>query len=60
VGLERGPLSLESTIENLFKRKRSAYGLERREYDRGDDTNFGDKRRSFGRYCSLAASGQGV
>jgi hypothetical protein len=34
VGLERGPLSLVSTIEELLGRKRSGSGLEHGEYDR--------------------------
>jgi hypothetical protein len=36
VGLERGPLSLVSTIEELLGRKNSGSGLENREYVRGD------------------------
>jgi hypothetical protein len=36
VGLERGPLSLVSTIEELLGRKRSGSGLESREYGRRD------------------------
>jgi hypothetical protein len=32
VGLERGPLSLVSTIEELLERKSSGFGLENREY----------------------------
>jgi hypothetical protein len=32
VGLERRPLSLVSTIEELLGRKRSGSGLENREY----------------------------
>jgi hypothetical protein len=36
VGLERGPLSLVSTIEELFGRKSSGSGLENREYGRKD------------------------
>jgi hypothetical protein len=36
VGLERGPLSLVSTIEELLGRKSSGYDLESREYGRGD------------------------
>jgi hypothetical protein len=36
VGLERGPLSLVSTIEELFGRKSSYSCLENREYDRRD------------------------
>jgi hypothetical protein len=36
VGLERGPLSLVSTIEELLGRLNSGSGLENREYGRGD------------------------
>jgi hypothetical protein len=36
VGLERDPLSLVSTIEELFGRNSSGCGLENREYCRGD------------------------
>jgi hypothetical protein len=36
VGLERGPLSLASTIEELLGRNSSGSGLENREYDCGD------------------------
>jgi hypothetical protein len=36
VGLKRGPLSLVSTIEELPGRNSSGFGLEDREYDRGD------------------------
>jgi hypothetical protein len=68
VGLERGPLSLVSAIEELAGSNSSGCGLERREYGRGDSsrrprgtlypqkiaTNFADKRRSVGRYNSLA------
>jgi hypothetical protein len=38
VGLERGPLSLLSTIEELLGRKISGSGLESLEYDRRDVT----------------------
>jgi hypothetical protein len=34
VGLERGPLSLVSTFEELLGRKSSVSGLEIREHDR--------------------------
>jgi hypothetical protein len=67
-GLERGPLSLVSTIEELHERKSSGSGLEIREYCRRDPslwkrgtfyactkvgTNFADKWRCLGRYSSL-------
>jgi hypothetical protein len=35
-GLELGPLSLVSTIEELLGRNSSGFGLENREYGRGD------------------------
>jgi hypothetical protein len=36
VGLDRGPLSLVSTIEELRERNSSGFGLESLEYGRGD------------------------
>jgi hypothetical protein len=67
VGLERGPLNLMSTIEELLGRKSSGSGLESREYGRRGPvtlttlhplsarvcTNFVDKRRSLGLYSWL-------
>jgi hypothetical protein len=40
VGLERGPLSLVSTTEQLLERKSSGSGLEIREYDRRDPSRW--------------------
>jgi hypothetical protein len=34
VGMERGPLSLVSTIEELLERKSSGFSLENRDYGR--------------------------
>jgi hypothetical protein len=36
MGMERGPLSLVNTIEELLEGKSSGYGLKIREYGRGD------------------------
>jgi hypothetical protein len=64
MGLERGPLSLESTIEELIGRESSGSGLENRDYGRwkrcvDHSTSSISKRcHYFGRQAAVARSVQ--
>jgi hypothetical protein len=74
VGLERGPLNLVGTTEELLDRKCSGSCLENRDYGRRDPSHwprgtlypqnvgnhFADRRRSLGRYSSMADSNYGA
>jgi hypothetical protein len=49
VGLERGPLSLVSTSEELLERKSSGSGLEKRDYGRRESVALTKRHPSIGK-----------
>jgi hypothetical protein len=53
VGLERGPLSLVSTIEEILRRKSSGSGLENRNYSRKGSTALTLRHPSIRKRCHL-------
>jgi hypothetical protein len=57
VGLERGPLSLVSTIEELLERKSGGSGLESREYGRRNSSRYIRKKLAL---TSLTSGGRSV
>jgi hypothetical protein len=73
VGMERGPLKLMNTIEELLERKSSGSGLKKWDYSHRSSvglitrhplsanvfTNFADKRRSLGRCSSFVDQSHG-
>jgi hypothetical protein len=58
VGVERGPLSLVSTTEELLGRISSGSGLEIREYGLGDQ--FLGESPTFHRRISFSSSGKNI
>jgi hypothetical protein len=58
VGLERGPLSLVSTIEELLERKSRGSGLENREYGRRDPSRL-PRRSLYPQKLALTSSTSG-
>jgi hypothetical protein len=59
VGLERGPLSLVSTTEELLRRKGSNSGLENREYDRRGSATLTIRQTSIRKCCQLTSPTRG-
>jgi hypothetical protein len=55
VGLERGPLSLVSTIEELLERKNNSSGLEIREYGRRNPSCWPRDTRLYAKFGANSA-----
>jgi hypothetical protein len=59
VGLERGPLSLVNTIEELLERKRSDFGLENRDYCRRRSAELTTRHPSIRKKLALTSPTSG-
>jgi hypothetical protein len=59
LGLERGPLSLASTIEELLERKSSGFGLEKRDYGHRGSAALTTRHPSIRKILALTSPASG-